>query len=341
MTGMNKLLSPALLTIAVLIAIRLFTAGRDEVEENREFEESFKDHYKVFALTAPEEADFAGENMPLNLLDVREKLDRELLVNTYWQSQTLLFFKRAHRWFPVIEPILKDQGVPEDFKYLALVESGLTDVVSPAGAAGFWQLMKDAAKEYGLEVDDAVDERYHLEKATLAACAYLKSAKAQFGSWTLAAASYNMGKGGLDKQLKRQKATNYYDLVLNEETSRYVFRVVAAKLILNHAEDFGFQFREQDLYPKLRHREVSVDTAIADLADFAFAQGINYKTLKYLNPWLRDNTLPNKDRKAYTLKIANEPLAEQLVNDKDQVATFTRPKTDEQQQDTTGAGNGQ
>ncbi|MEZ4722609.1 MAG: lytic transglycosylase domain-containing protein [Flavobacteriales bacterium] len=324
------------LSLSTILAIYLFTGSTNESHDNEKFEDTFKDHYKIYALNIPEHIDFAGEQVPLRLIDVKEKFDRELLVNTYWQSQTMLFIKRSHRWFPVIEPILKEQGVPDDFKYLALIESGLTDVVSPAGATGFWQLMKDAAKENGLIIDGGVDERYHVEKATIAACSYLKSARERFGSWTLAAASYNMGKAGLDKQLERQKATNYYDLVLNDETSRYIFRILAAKLILSNPHDFGFQFREQDLYAKLKYEEVDVDTSINSLVDFAFANGVNYKALKYLNPWLRDNYLSNASGRRFTIKIPNGPLTDQLVNDKEQVATFTRPKSDEQQIDTTG-----
>ena len=314
----------SIIIVSSLLIINLFTASTFEGKEKEQFESNFHNNYKIFALNLPSELDFASENVPLNLIDVTEKMDRELLVNTYWQSQTLLLLKRSNRYFPVIEKILKEEEVPEDFKFLALMESGLTNVVSPAGATGFWQLMKDAAKERGLEVNSTIDERYHLEKSTRASCAYLKEAKEKFGSWTLAAASYNMGMTGLSNQLERQKATNYYDLVLNEETSRYIFRILAAKLILSNPKDYGFIYRDEDLYGPLRFKEFEVDTTINNLADLAFENGINYKTLKYLNPWLRDGYLPNSSGKNYAIQIPTEPLSAALVNDKAQVANFAR-----------------
>lgn len=317
-----------LILSASYLTIHLFTASTFEEKEDKQFEDHFHEHYKVFALNAPGKMTFAGEEVPLHLLDAKEKLDRELLVNTYWQSQTMLLIKRSNRWFPVIEPILKQNNVPEDFKYLALIESGLTQVVSPVGATGVWQLMKDAAKERGLEVNREVDERYHVEKSTQAACDYLNEAKEKFGSWTLAAASYNMGITGVSKQLDRQIATNYYDLVLNEETSRYMFRILAAKLILSDPRSYGFVYRDKDLYPPLKFKEVAVVQTVDNLAEFAFEHGINYKALKYLNPWLRDNYLPNSSGKEYQVKIPLEPLSSELVYDKEQVATFTREKSD-------------
>ena len=324
----KQFLFTAMSSATSFASIKVFTASTFEGKEKEQFESNFHNNYKIFALNLPEEIDFANESVPLNLIDVKEKMDRELLVNTYWQSQTLLLLKRSNRYFPVIEKILKEEDVPEDFKFLALMESGLTNVVSPAGATGFWQLMKDAAKERGLEVNSTIDERYHLEKSTRAACAYLKEAKERFGSWTLAAASYNMGMTGLSNQMERQKATNYYDLVLNEETSRYVFRILAAKLIISNPKDYGFIYRDQDLYGPLRYKEIKVSTTIENLADFAFENGINYKTLKYLNPWLRDGYLANSSGKTYTIQIPTEPLSDVLVHDKAQVANFARSSKD-------------
>lgn len=254
----------------------------------------------------PEELSFAGEDVPMDEFDVRERFDRELLVNTYWQSQTLLFIKRAHRWFPVIEPILKEQGVPDDFKYLSLIESGFLQTVSPAGATGFWQLLKGTGKEYGLEVTSEVDERYHVEKATVAACTYIKEAREKFGSWTAAAASYNMGMKGFERQTERQLATNYYNLILNAETRRYVFRILAIKEILKDPENFGFNVRKKDLYPPLETQTLVLDSTVTNFAAYAQQLGINYKILKLHNPWLRDNALANKDGKPYTLKLPAE-----------------------------------
>ncbi len=215
----------------------------------------------------------------------------------------MLLLKRANRFFPIIEPILKSNGVPDDFKYLALIESGFMNVVSPAGARGFWQLMKSTAKENGLEVNENVDERYHIEKATQVACKFLIDSKERFGNWTLAAASYNMGKTGLEKRLNQQDSDNYYDLLLNEETARYLFRIIAIKEILNSPKDYGFNYEPSDLYSLEVCREVLVDSAVTDLVGFAKSYNISYKTFKRHNPWLRERHLKNASRKKYIFKI--------------------------------------
>jgi hypothetical protein len=265
----------------------------------------FSDHYHIHSLNIPEKLEFAGEKVPLHDYDVIERIDRELLVNTYWQSQMLLFNKRAARWFPVIEPILKQYRVPDDFKYLALAESGLTHAVSPSGAVGFWQFIEESGKKYGLKINEEVDERYHVEKSTEAACRYLLDAYSQFNNWTLAAASYNMGIPGIKKQLERQKVNSYYDLMLNDETFRYVFRAIAIKTIMSDLPAYGFHIRKKDLYRPLKYTTVTVDSAVTDFADFAFQQSINYKMLKLLNPWLRQSYLLNKTKKQYAIKILN------------------------------------
>ncbi len=262
--------------------------------------------YNVYALSVPESLNFAGEAMPLENPDILERMDRELLVNTYWQSNGLLMFKRASKYFPIIEPILKKNGVPEDFKYLAVIESGLTNAVSPAGARGVWQIMKTTGRENGLEINSNVDERYHLEMATEVACEYLKRAKQQLGSWTLAAAAYNAGNAGVSRRLSEQGVSNYYDLLLGEETGRYVFRIVALKEILNHPKKYGFNFTDKDLYTHIPTYNVEVDTAVTDFTKFAEKFGINYKILKIHNPWLREPHLNNKSRKNYTIAIPKE-----------------------------------
>ena len=259
--------------------------------------------YNVYALPLPEKMNFAGEAVPLENPDIRERMDRELLVNTYWQSNGLLLIKRAHKYFPIIEPILKANGVPDDFKYLAVAESGLTQIVSPAGAKGFWQMLEGAAEENGLEVNSNVDERYHIEKATEAACKYLKKAKERFGSWTLAAAAYNAGNYGISRQQERQDVHNYYDLLLGSETERYVFRILALKEIIGHPEKYGFNFSEKHMYDLVDTKTVAVDTAVSDFAKFAKDFGINYKILKLYNPWLREAHLNNSSRKLYQIKI--------------------------------------
>ncbi len=251
----------------------------------------------------PTSIDFAGEETPLQISDVRERLDRELLVNANLDASTLLIIKRANRAFPIIEPILKKNNIPDDFKYLAVIESSLMNAVSPAGAKGVWQFMPETARESGMEVNDIVDERYHLEKATEAACQYLINAKEKFGSWTLAAASYNSGMNGVNKQIEIQKVSNYYDLLLNDETSRYVFRILALKEIMRNPEKFGFKVNLDELYVNLPSKKIVVDSTINDLAAFAKTQGINYKILKIHNPWLRDKKLMNASKKKYEIEI--------------------------------------
>ena len=262
--------------------------------------------YNVYALEVPMDLNFAAEPLPLHNPDIYERMDRELLVNTYWQSNGLLMFKRAEKFFPVIEPILKKNGIPEDFKYLSVIESGLTNAVSPAGARGFWQIMKTTGRENGLEINSNVDERYHLEKATEVACKYLKEAKERFGSWTLAAASYNAGKAGISRRLKEQNVDDYYDLLLGEETGRYMFRIVALKEIFSNPAKYGFNFKKDDLYTYVPTKKVKVDTAVTDFTKFAEDFGINYKILKIHNPWLREPHLNNKSRKLYEINIPKE-----------------------------------
>jgi len=266
-------------------------------------QEVTNDILKVYALDLPETMTFAGEEVPLANPDIRERVDRELLVNTYWQSNMLLMIKRAHKYFPIIEPLLKKYGLPDDFKYLAVAESGLDNVRSPAGAAGFWQFLKGTGREYGLEINTYVDERYNLELATQVASKYLRASKERFGSWTLAAGAYNAGNAGVERQLKKQKVNSYYDVLLNSETSRYVFRILAFKEIMSHPKKYGFTFKERHLYTAIPTYKVSVDTAVSDFASFAQRFGINYKILKIHNPWLRDTYLKNTSGKEYFIKI--------------------------------------
>lgn len=289
--------------------IHIFTFSSQEDSEDTAFEVSFRKDYKVRPVRIPESLDFCGEPVPLGELDVKERLDRELTINVYWQSQTLLNIKKAHRWFPVIESILVEEGVPEDFKFLALIESGLLDVFSPSGAAGFWQILKTTATEGGLCVDDEIDERFHLEKSTRFACKYLKTAKQKFGTWTAAAASYNMGMNGFQKQTAGQLSSDYYLLHLNEETSRYVFRILAAKTILNDPERYGFHLRTKDLYPTLETKSIILDTSVKDLPAYALQLGTNYKLLRRYNPWIRGKTLSAKTGDTYSIAI---PSKEQL-----------------------------
>ncbi|WP_432671594.1 lytic transglycosylase domain-containing protein [Flavobacterium sp. SM2513] len=251
----------------------------------------------------PSSMDFAGEKTPLHLADVKERFDRELIVNANLHGSMIIITKRANREFPIIEPILKKYGVPDDFKYLAVAESALANATSSAGAKGFWQFMPATAKEYGMEVTDEVDERYHLIKSTEAACQYLLNAKQKMGSWTLAAASYNGGLAGVNRQITSQGETNYYDLLLTEETYRYVFRILALKEIMQNPVMYGFTYTKEELYNGIPIMNVEVDSSIPDLAVFAKQQGINYKILKIHNPWLRDKKLTNTSGKKYVIEI--------------------------------------
>jgi membrane-bound lytic murein transglycosylase D len=251
----------------------------------------------------PKQMNFAGEAVPYYINDVQERLDREMITNLNYHTNTTLVLKRANKVFPVIEPILKQYGVPDDFKYLAVIESSLINAVSPAGARGIWQFMPETAKEKGMEVNDQVDERYHLEKSTVAACKYLLEAKNKFGNWTLAAASYNGGMGGISKRLQEQEVADFYDLLLTEETSRYVFRILALKEIMQNPAKYGFDMPKEVLYQSIPVKKIEVDSTINNLATFAKSQGINYKVLKIHNPWLRDKKLINKTGKKYELEI--------------------------------------
>ena len=251
----------------------------------------------------PASVNFCDETTPLNIADVKERFDRELLVNANLHSSTLLIIKRANRFFPIIEPILKQNNIPDDFKYLCVIESALTNATSSAGAKGFWQFMPETAKEKGMEINESVDERYHLQKATLAACDYLTKAKEKFGNWTLAAASYNGGMNGIAKTLDAQKVDNYYDLLLTDETQRYVFRILAVKEIMKNPKLYGFNLENNELYQQIPTKIIEVDSTISDLAQFSKLQGINYKILKIHNPWLRDKKLVNLANKKYQIEI--------------------------------------
>jgi hypothetical protein len=303
---MKKYYSSIALVALIAIAFVFTNSQPEKGVNNEDYEQVFQNKYSIFSISLPEKLDFAGEEVPINFFDVKESLDREILVNTYWQSQTLLFIKRANKYFPKIEEILAKNNVPDDFKYLVLAESELKNAVSPSGAVGVWQLLKGTAKDYGLEVNDEVDERYHLEKSTEAACKFLNDAHDLFGSWTMAAAAYNVGRRGLMKQINRQKQDSYYNLLLNDETGRYVYRILAIKLLLENPDEYGFHVREQDLYTTIPTYEVELDTAVADFADFAHKHSTNYKILKYFNPWLRDSFLTNKTRKKYYIRIPKE-----------------------------------
>lgn len=286
-----------------LSILKLFVYSFSDSISDANYEDYFNASYKVFSIRIPKNLNFAGEKTPIRDFSVREAMERELVINTYWESQTLLLHKRANRWFPIIEPILKKNDIPDDFKYIPLIESQLTNAVSSQGATGFWQLVEPTAKEYGLEITEDIDERYNVIKSTEAACKYFKEAYKQFNNWTLVAASYNLGMTGVQSQLNRQKASSYYDILLTEETARYVYRILAMKEIISRPKVYGFILRKKDLYPLIPTKKLIIDSTIHNLVDFALREGINYKYLKLFNPWLRTNILSNPTKKKYILEL--------------------------------------
>jgi len=288
-------------SIIIYLLTRLFTAST--TNESLNFYDKGEPTCSFRAVKLPAKLDFAGEAMPIENFDIYESLDKEIHKCVFWQSETFLYFKRANRLFPIIEPILRKNNVPDDFKFLAVAESGLENVVSPSGARGVWQFMKNTAKEHKLEVTEQIDERYNLEKSTEAACEYLNSAYKKYKSWTLVAASYNMGRAALNRDIKKQKSQVYYDMLLNTETSRYVFRIVAYKLILQDPHKYGFIFDGDDLYSQLPFYELTVDSQIIDWIDFAQKNATNYKILHLYNPWIRSDKLNNTSKKKYTVKL--------------------------------------
>ena len=325
-------MSTRFIFIFLLVAFAAFegfyyTRNLQKSATDVEYQKAFLHSNKIFSLVLPDKAEFAGEEAPLGLYYVREGLDRELMVNTYWHSSTLLMLKKSNRYFHIIIPILKKHNIPEDFKYLALIESGLTNIQSQAGAAGFWQIVPGTAKNFGLEITDQVDERYHIEKATEAACKLLRGSYNKFGSWTLAAAAYNVGEGRISRELERQSASSYYDLYLPEETMRYVYRIIALKLLYEHPTEYGYFIRKKDLYPPIPTYTVSVDSSISSLPVFARTMKINYRLLKEFNPWLRSDKLTNTGKKKYMITLPKKGFedfdrlldeienAEQIFND--------------------------
>lgn len=252
----------------------------------------------------PSSVEFCEKSVDLTRFDRRERMDRELLAFAYMHSSSLQMIKRANRYFPIIEPILKENGIPDDFKYLMVIESNVSPIArSGAGAAGLWQFMQGTAKDYGLEVNGSVDERYDVEKSTRAACRYLKDAYRKYNDWVAVAASYNAGQARIAGQLEKQDVDDSLDLYLVEETSRYVYRILAAKIMFSDPVAFGFRLRATDLYPPIDCTEVTVTTGIDDLARFARSKGITLAILKNMNPWLRDTSLNGHGGKAYKLKI--------------------------------------
>ena len=305
----------AIILIGVTAAITLLPAqsNDEQLEEyegtDREFVVFEQIDHITHDVELPETMTFCGEEVPLDLFFVRERLERELMVNSYRHSATILQLKRTTRWFPVMEPIMEQHGLPEDFKYLAMIESELTNAVSPSKAVGFWQFLEGTGKEYGLEINKQVDMRYNVEKETVAACKYLKDSYRKFGSWISAAAAFNCGNGRITKTMEEQRVDSYFDMLLPEETQRYVYRILALKLITENPEKYGFTIRDNGWYRPYETKTVTVVQSIPDLVDFAYRQGTNYKMLKYFNPWLRSTSLTVSPGNSYEIKIPTGDFA--------------------------------
>lgn len=290
--------------IIIFLSVYLFYTILTQKDED--IDQSSRYHF--YPIEIPIELTFSGEKVPLDDPDIYERFERELLINTYWSASTILLMKRTNRWLPAIDTILEQRHIPYDFRYLCVIESMLKNVVSPRGATGFWQFLTSTGREFGLEINQEVDERYDPIKSTYAACKYFNKAHKIFGNWTDVAASYNMGMYGIKKKYKEQKVLSYYDLQLNMETSRYLFRILALKELLEHPLRYGYNISEKHLYDPFKNREVIVDSTINDLVDFAIDQGINLKILKRYNPWLIGNTLTIKNpKKTYKILIPINP----------------------------------
>ena len=300
----------AIILIGVTAAITMSIAQNTVEEEVGFYDElnpdvlsySYLDQ-NIHDIELPETMDFCGEAVPLDRFYVRESLERELLINCYRHASTILLLKRTTRWFPVIEPIMKRNNLPEDFKYLAMIESDLTNAVSPSKAVGFWQFLEGTGKQYKLEIYKEVDMRYHQENETQAACDFLNDLHTRFGSWTLAAAAYNCGGGRVSKTIEEQHVDSYYDMLLPAETERYVYRILALKLITQNPEKYGFHISDEGWYQPLEYKTITVTETIEDLAQFAIEQGTNLKMLKYYNPWLRSDKLTISEGNSYQIKL--------------------------------------
>lgn len=292
-----------LASLAIAGEAFIFATHKEKNEQEALHARAIRADYRVYAPSIPDTLYFCGERVPLNIYYVREGLDRELVSNMYYQSNTTFCIKRATRLFPTIERILKEEGVPEDMKYLCVIESSLTNATSPAGAKGYWQFMKTTGANYGLEISDEIDMRNDLEASTRAACRFLKTLKSRLGGWTEAAAAYNCGEGGLSTRIAKQGQSNYYDLYLNSETQRYVYRILAIKLIFQNPQSYGYHIRQCDTYPELPYTEVELSGQNVDLYQFATQNGTSYKMLRNLNPWITTDKLKNKNNKTYTVRI--------------------------------------
>lgn len=322
---MKKLSIVAIILASLAIVGEIFIYASPKEDSDEVQTRAIMHDYRVYAPVIPDTMTFCGERVPLETYYVRESLDNELIVNMYRQSSTVLYFKRATRYFPTIESILKKNNIPEDMKYLCVIESGLTNATSPANAQGFWQFISSSGKTYGLAIDDEVDMRNDLEASTEAACKYLRSLYNRFHSWTAAAAAYNCGENGLARRMASQNTNNYYDLRLNTETGRYVYRILAMKQIMQHPQQYGYFIRHCDTYPIIPTRTVTLSGQNVDLYQFAQKNNTSYKMLRTLNPWLQTDKLKNKANKSYQVKLPTDKglLHKHLTNGKKDTRLIT------------------
>jgi len=322
---MKKLSIVAIILASLAIVGEIFIYASPKEDSDEVQTRAIMHDYRVYAPVIPDTMTFCGERVPLETYYVRESLDNELIVNMYRQSSTVLYFKRATRYFPTIESILKKNNIPEDMKYLCVIESGLTNATSPANAQGFWQFISSSGKTYGLAIDDEVDMRNDLEASTEAACKYLRSLYNRFHSWTAAAAAYNCGENGLARRMASQNTNNYYDLRLNTETGRYVYRILAIKQIMQHPQQYGYFIRHCDTYPIIPTRTVTLSGQNVDLYQFAQKNNTSYKMLRTLNPWLQTDKLKNKANKSYQVKLPTDKglLHKHLTNGKKDTRLIT------------------
>ncbi len=295
--------SVAIILSLTTIILQIFVFAADKPNEEDFYRQSIMDNLHNFSAPLPERLTFCGDEVPLNNTFVREALDRELTSLMYQHSKTFLILKRAWRYFPEIEQYLKNNSAPEDLKYLCVAESSLANVVSPAKAEGFWQFISSTAKQYGLTIKEDYDERYHLEKATASATKYLKDMKNRLGNWALACAAYNCGENGLKKRINEQGINSYWDLALNTETARYVYRILAYKILMQNPKQYGFYLRQQDAYQPLEYETIRLDSSINDIYSFCRQNNVPYKYFKMANPELQGKKLINKERKTYIFKI--------------------------------------
>lgn len=290
--------------VFIQFAVLYFKGGFENFPSYR------NNNFSVFGLNIPRNLSFCGEKIPTNDYALKDNLEKEFFKNKQWKNNAGYLFSKAQKWFPYIEPILKTEGVPDDFKYVAVIESHLSNAVSPAGAAGFWQLVPTTARHYGLVVNENVDERLEVEKSTRAACKLIKYAYSVFKNWTLSAAAYNLGVGGIQNALAKQKSDNYYDLLLNRETGSFIYRILAYKTLFANPENLGLKKKSLKYYPKVPVKTIKIDSSITNLNHFAKSVKCNIALLKLFNPWLIGDQLSNPDKRIYEFKIPKKPNAD-------------------------------